>query len=56
MTANIYNNLFGAILLPLRVVGLKRRESLRRINSPKREIVVPTRCRLWQHDPSHRSF
>jgi MFS family permease len=27
MTANIYNNLFGAVLLPLRVVGLRRRES-----------------------------
>jgi len=27
MSANIYNNLFGAILLPLRVMGLRRRES-----------------------------
>jgi len=29
MTANIYNNVFGAILLPLRMVGLRRRESFR---------------------------
>jgi MFS family permease len=30
MTANIYNNLFSAILLPLRVVGIRRRESFPR--------------------------
>jgi len=27
MTANIYNNLFNAILLPLRTVRLRKRES-----------------------------
>jgi hypothetical protein len=35
MTANIYNNLFGAILLPLRAVGLRRRESFPTSRNPQ---------------------
>jgi hypothetical protein len=36
MTANIYNNLFNAILLPLRSVRVKRRESYVQAEHPKR--------------------
>jgi MFS family permease len=36
MSANIYNNLFNAILLPLRTVRLKRRESYVQSDEPRR--------------------
>ena len=40
MTANIYNNLFSAILLPLRVVGLRKRESFNAASARHRGEVA----------------
>jgi MFS family permease len=41
MTANIYNNLFGAILLPLRVMGIRKRESFD-LSARKRVSMRPS--------------